>query len=174
MSLRDMANNALKDFNAKKDNPNTFNSLPSGDYLVSFDGMEHRHSDNGWDGLSIAVTVIDGEQAGRKDFNGFNFDTKSANGKDIPESVIATRIKLVAKLANALGITLNDDDWDDMDTLSAAFLGSKGTSVHMKLDVRENKKKPQYPYKNYDFSPATKEEANNDPIDIDDDDLPFD
>lgn len=44
----------------------------------------------------------------------------------------------------------------------------------MKLDVRENKKKPQYPYKNYDFSPATKEEANNDPIDIDDDDLPFD
>ncbi len=103
------------------------------------------------DGLSIAVTVIDGEQAGRKDFNGFNFDTKSANGKDIPESVIATRIKLVAKLANALGITLNDDDWDDMDTLSAAFLGSKGTPVHMKLRCARKQKKPQYPYKDYDF-----------------------
>ena len=39
----------------------------------------------------------------------------------------------------------------------------------MHLSVKENKKRPEYPYKNYDFEEADEIETE----DLDEDDLPF-
>lgn len=169
MGLREMATKTLQNFDAEKDNPNQPQLLPTGKYLVVLDNVEHRATDSGWDGLSIAVTVSDGKYAGRRDFNSFNFETTSKNGKPIPESVIAGHIKLVAKLANACGIVLQDEDWEDEDSLSQAFMPAHGTQVLMDLQVKENKKNPNYPYKNYDFEKAEQPKE----VEVTDADLPF-
>ncbi|NUF97302.1 DUF669 domain-containing protein [Lactobacillus mellis] len=169
MSLRDMATKTLQNFDAEKDSPNTPQTLPTGKYLVTLDNVEHRATDSGWEGLSIAVTVADGKYVGRRDFNSFNFETTSKNGKPIPESVIAGHIKLIAKLANACGIELQDDDWEDEDSISEAFMPVHGVQVLMDLSVKENKKNPQYPYKNYDFEKTEQPEE----VEVKDSDLPF-
>lgn len=172
MSLRDIANNALEGFDATKDSPNAFEGLPSGDYIVTLQNVEHRVTQSGFEGLNIVVEVTEGEHTGQKDFNMFNFDSTTANGNTVPDSVIAGHIKLVAKLAAAVGVTLNDEDWDSIDTLSVAFMEAKGKMLNMHLDVRENKKRPEYPYKNYDFSKLSEDQQPQE-LEIKDDDLPF-
>ncbi|WP_270235264.1 DUF669 domain-containing protein [Lacticaseibacillus suilingensis] len=170
MSLRDIATQAMQDFDPQKDKPSSgYQSLPSGDYDVILEDVSHFVSNNsGWDGLRIGVSVLDGDYTGRKDSTMFNFDETSANGKAIPASVLNGHIQLVARLANAVGLTLTDDDWENIDTLVDAFNGQAGKTMLMHLSVRENKKNPQYPYKNYDFEPMEQPE----PMQINDNDLP--
>jgi len=172
MSLRDMANKTLNSFDASKDKVNTFEGLPTGEYHILLEDFTHRTTDSGWDGLSIVTSVIEGDLAGRKDYNSFNFDTVSANGKPIPDSVIDARIKLVAQLAWAIGVTLQDEDWESIDTLVSAFMEAKGRDLMMNLTVKENKRNPQYPYKTYEFK-KSEETGFNNPVDIDDSQLPF-
>lgn len=45
-----MANKALQNFDAEKDNPNTPQTMPSGTYLVVLDEVEHRSTKSwlGW------------------------------------------------------------------------------------------------------------------------------
>ncbi|ERL64017.1 hypothetical protein [Schleiferilactobacillus shenzhenensis] len=197
MSLFDKAQEVLSGFDATKDSANSFEGLPSGTYTVIVNTIDHHVTPSGWDGLRIITEVNAGEHVGTKDFNMFNLDETTSTGKKVPDSVISSHIKLIAKLANACGITLKPEDWEDIDHLVTAFNfgGAIGKIVTMDLTVRENKKNPQYPYKNYDFEPAEqpvqpnvsdedmpsnlsdmpdkKPAAGGDPIDIDDDDLPF-
>ncbi|KRO16229.1 DUF669 domain-containing protein [Lacticaseibacillus saniviri] len=171
MSLKDIAMKATQNFDASKDKPESgYESLPSGTYNVILEDVAHFVSQRtGWDGLQIKVSVLDGEYAGRTDSNMFNFDETSANGKAIPESVLSQRVQVVARLANAVGVHLDDIDWDSIDTLVTAFMTAKGKTAVMTLSVRENKKNPQYPFKNYDFEPGEPTE----PMTISDEDIPF-
>jgi hypothetical protein len=154
MSLLDKAQEVLAGFDATKDSTNSFEGLPSG----KFNTFDHQ--------------VNAGKHVSTKDYNMFNLDETTASGKKVPDSVISSHIKLIAKLANACDITLKPEDWEDIDHLVAAFNFGQaiGKIVTMDLTVRENKKNPQYPYKNYDFEPAEQPE----PITVDDKDLPKD
>lgn len=170
MSLLDKAQEVLAGFDATKDSANSFEGLPSGKYTVIVNTIDHYVSPKGWDGLRIITEVNSGDQVGTKDYNMFNFDEVTPTGKQVPDRVLSGHIKLVAKLANACGVKLKDEDWEDIDHLATAFNfgGAIGKIVKMDLDVRENKKNPQYPYKDYDFEPTGQPE----PIEIDDANLP--
>lgn len=172
MSLLDKAQEVLAGFDATKDSANSFEGLPSGKYTVIVNTIDHHVTPGGWDGLRIITEVNAGEHVGTKDYNMFNLDETTASGKKVPDSVISSHIKLIAKLANACDITLKPEDWEDIDHLVTAFNFGQaiGKIVTMDLTVRENKKNPQYPYKNYDFEPAEQPE----PITVDDKDLPKD
>jgi hypothetical protein len=172
MSLLDKAQEVLAGFDATKDSANSFEGLPSGKYTVIVNTIDHYVSPGGWDGLRIIAEVNAGEHVGTKDYNKFNFDEVTPNGKKVPDRILSGHIKLVAKLANACGVTLKDEDWKDIDHLVTAFNfgGAIGKIVKMDLGVRENKKNPQYPYKDYDFEPTEQPE----PIAVDDKDLPND
>lgn len=170
MGLLDKAQEVLAGFDSTKDSPNQPLGLPSGQYDVVVNTIDHYVSKGGWDGLRIITEVNIGDQVGTKDYNMFNFDEVTSTGKQVPDLVLSGHIKLVAKLANACGVTLKDEDWEDIDHLVTAFNfgGAIGKIVKMDLDVRENKKNPQYPYKDYDFEPTEQPE----PIEIDDANLP--
>ena len=167
MGLRDAAAKALEGFDTKKGNVNGFEGLPSGDYVVMIDNIREQETPWGSEQLSIRVQVLDGEHAGQKEFVNLSLDETTAKGN--PNPMLGRNIKLSAKLASNSGIELQDEDWEDLGTLSEALAPAEGRTVLMHLTVSENKKNPQYPYRNYDFEEA--EEI--DEIDVGDDDLPF-
>ena len=169
MGLLENAKQALDGFDATKDKPTSYDLLPDGDYQVVLSNVDHFVTDGGYDGFRIQLEVLEGEHSGYKDSNMFNFDEVSSKGKAIPQSVIASHIKLVARLANAVGITLKDADWENIDTLVDAFLPAKGKVIILHFSSRENKKNPQYPYKNYDFDPTDQPAT----PELSDDDIPF-
>lgn len=168
MSLLDAKNNALRGFDAKNDDPNAMEQLPSGDYKVIFKGLEHKASAKGWEHLMITIQVLEGDHSGEMDFNRFSLEAPT------PDNIVSASIKLIAKLSVALGFTLRDEDWENYDTLAAAFESFKGNAVEMNLSVRPNKKKPDFPYKTYNFSgiPDDPFNAKNAP-EVKDSDLPF-
>lgn len=167
MGLRDVAAKALEGFDTKKGNVNGFEGLPSGDYVVMIDNIKNQDTPWGSEQLSIRVQVLDGEHAGQKEFVNLSLDETTAKGN--PNPMLGRNIKLIAKLASNSGIELQDEDWEDIETLANALALAEGRTVLMHLTVSENKKNPQYPYRNYDFEEA--EEP--DEIAIDDDDVPF-
>ncbi|PLA75754.1 hypothetical protein CYR79_09720 [Ligilactobacillus agilis] len=167
MGLRDAAAKALDGFDRKKGNVNEFEGLPSGDYVVMIDNIREQETPWGSEQLSIRAQVLDGEHAGQKEFINLSLDETTSKGN--PNPMLGRNIKLIAKLASNSGIELQDEDWEDLGTLSEALAPAEGRTVLMHLTVSENKKNPQYPYRNYDFEEA--EEI--DEIDVGDDDLPF-
>lgn len=167
MGLRDAATKALEGFDTKNGNVNSFAGLPSGDYVVMIDNIKNQDTPWGSEQISIRVQVLDGEHAGQKEFVNLSLDETTTKGK--PNPMLARNIKLIAKLASNSGIQLQDEDWDDLKTLANALAPAEGRTVLMHLTVTENKKNPQFPYKNYDFEEAEAPEE----IDISDEDMPF-
>lgn len=166
MGLRDNARKALEGFDAKTEAPKTgFEVLPNGDYFVVIEDVNHFASKSGNESLRVQVSVTEGDKVGKTDNGFFNLE----GGGNIPESVVSQAIQTVDRLANASGIELSDDDWEDYDTLSTAFMNAKGKIVLMHFSSRPNKKNPQYVNKSYDFEPAEQP----DEIQISDDDMPF-
>lgn len=166
MSLRDNAAKAMENFDAKTEAPKSgYEVLPDGDYYVLLEDVNHFVSKNGFESLRVSVSVAEGEKVGATDNNFLNLE----GGEKIPEVFTQQAIQTVARLANAVSLTLEDADWEDYDSLSAAFMESKGKTVLMHFSSTPNKKNPQYTNKSYDFEPTEQP----DPIDITDDDIPF-
>lgn len=169
MSLRDAARNALDGFDAKKDKVNKFQGLPSGEYTVILSDVRRADTPWGTEQLTIVTEVMEGEHVGEKDFNNVGLDEVTAKGN--PNPMLSNNIRLIEKLAVCVGLSPTDDDWEDYQTLADMFQPAIGKQVIMDLKIRENKKNPQYPYKNYDFDMT--EQQVNEPIEISDDDMPF-
>lgn len=172
MGLRDLMNETLADFNPKTDNPNAggFENLPDGDYDVVLNKVEHKVFNSGWECLSFENEVTIGEAAGRKEFVNMSFADST------PEFVLKKNIKLVAKLASVTGVQLSDDDWEDEITLADAFQAAVGSQYILKVTSSPNKKKPEEPYRNFDFEEYdddTPDLTTSNQIDISDDELPF-
>ena len=171
MSLRDAMNNVAKNFDAKNDSINEFKGLPSGNYTVAVTKVEDSTAPWGAEQLSFVLEVVEGEHAGSKEFLRIGLDEVTAKGN--PNPMLETNIRIVMKLAAVLGTTIPDAAWDDDSmiyaNLTKVFQETVGKTMTMHLNVRPNKKNPQYPYRNYDFDaveqPATPE--------VSDDQMPF-
>lgn len=170
MSLRDRAKNVMSNFDATKDEINGYEGLPAGDYHMAVENVQRTDNDQ----LSIKAQVVEGDNTGRIEFINIGLDEVTASGKPLPDFVIDRNIKTVARLAAVLGVAIQDDAWDDMGIMVHEFSKSMGKQFNMTLKLRENKKNPQYPYKEYEF-----EEVKEDPFDakdapeVSDDDVPF-
>ena len=170
MSLRDRAKNVMSNFDATKDEINGYQGLPSGDYHMAVENVQE--SDYGQ--LSMKAQVIEGDNTGRIEFINIGLDEVTSKGQPLPDFVIDRNIKTVARLAAVLGVAISDDAWDNMQIMVHEFNKAVGKQFKMTLKLSENKKKPQYPYKEYEF-----EEIKEDPFDakdapeVSDDDVPF-
>lgn len=170
MSLRDRAKNVMSNFDATKDEINGYEGLPSGDYHMAVENVQE--TDYGQ--LSMKTQVIEGDNTGRIEFINISLDEVTSTGKPLPDFVIDRNIKTVARLAAVLGVAISDDAWDNMQIMVHEFNKAVGKQFKMTLTLRENKKNPQYPYKEYEF-----EEIKEDPFDpaqapeVKDSDLPF-
>lgn len=163
MSLRDRAAKALDGFDATKDSASAgFQNIPAGDYNMILEGAEHAVFKSGYEAFQVKMSVLDGEYTGRKENTNLNPDASN-------DFVADTAVKTIARLANAVGLVLTDDDWDSVDTLQDAFMDSKGKTMIAHITESPNKKKPESPYRNYDFEPMEQPQA----ADLSDDDIPF-
>lgn len=166
MNLREVATETLRDFDPKKDNPNSTNDgLPEGSYDVVVEKAGHRVYDSGFDAVAINVEVIDGEYAGRKELINIALDEDYL--QQYP-NLLKQNIQLITKLAFVTGVELSDDDWETEDTVGNAFTGIVGEQFI--LEVKKNtSKKSGKTFTNYNFEKYDEDSV----IEIEDEDVPF-
>lgn len=163
MSLRDRAQSALNGFDASKDKPSGMDNIPAGDYVMLLESAQDTVFKSGYEAFQVKMSVVEGEFTGRKDNTNINPDAEN-------DYVADTAVKTIARLANAVGLQLTDEDWEGLDTLQSAFADYVGKTMLTHITESPNKKHPEKgPYRNYDFEPTEQPE----PIEISDDDIPF-
>ncbi|MCJ0572358.1 hypothetical protein U1299_05450 [Enterococcus cecorum] len=171
MSLKDYAQKVLENFDPKKDDPNagSNNGLPEGEFDVVLNNVEFKvFEKSGWEALSITLEVTVGEYAGQREFINLGF------GEDLHEFVLSKNIKVVSKLASVIGLVLTDEDWEDEQTLAAAFKDSIGSQFVLTKTLTPNKKEPTRPYANYDFVAYDEEDMQAiEAVEVSDEELPF-
>ncbi|CAI3484851.1 hypothetical protein CIRMBP1216_02330 [Enterococcus cecorum] len=171
MSLKDYAQKVLENFDPKKDNPNAGgnNGLPEGEFDVVLNNVEFKvFEKSGWEALSITLEVTVGEHAGQREFINLGF------GEDLHEFVLSKNIKVVSKLASVIGLVLTDEDWEDEQTLAAAFKDSIGSQFIFNKELTPNKNNPTRPYANYDFAAYDEEDMQAiEAVEVSDEELPF-
>ena len=171
MSLKDYAQKVLENFDPKKDDPNagSNNGLPEGEFDVVLNNVEFKvFEKSGWEALSITLEVTVGEYAGQREFINLGF------GEDLHEFVLSKNIKVVSKLASVIGLVLTDEDWEDEQTLAAAFKDSIGSQFVLSKTLSPNKKEPTRPYANYDFVAYDEEDMQAiEAVEVSDEELPF-
>lgn len=176
MSLLDLANKTMAEFDPKKDNINAGNqALPAGEYEMIIENIGHDSFESGWDCLTIVFQVVSGEQVGRKEFNRISFAETAKSGKAIPDFVLDRNIKFVSKLASLTGIPMKADyfagnETDVHENLSKALFPSTGQAIKLIITDKPNKKDPDNPFREYELAEAPKIEE----IQVDDNELPFD
>ncbi|OIL58343.1 hypothetical protein ATX23_09265 [Oenococcus oeni] len=195
MSLQDIMKD-LENFDPAKDKVQTFSGLPTGNYKVALESVAYQipNTDQNFNPYNkIVFEVLDGDYAGRKENMQLGFEEKTPSGKPVPDFALDKNARTLIKLYYVLGIkfTLEASEFVDGNKIVDQLTPAVGTKLLLNLNIRPNKKNPDYPYRNYDFDkieesepvaattePAkeTKEES---PIkdttkdDVDDDDLPF-
>ena len=169
MSLRDRANQVLDGFDAKNDKINGYEGLPEGEYLM----VVEKVSRSNFDQLAVIAQVLEGDHTGQNEFINLGLDEVTKAGKPLPDFVIDRSIKTVATLGAVLGVAISDEAWDDMGILVDAFKAAEGKQFMMTLKLRENKKRPEYPYKEYEFEEVKEDPFTQETPEIKDEDLPF-
>lgn len=192
MSLAELAA-SLEGFNPKEDkiNASSGNGLPAGEYEVVVENAAHKTFKSGWDCFGFDLSVISGEHAGAKEMVNLSFAEVAKSGKQIPDFVLERNAKTVMTLGSLMGVEvpvktfLLPNETDIHEKLNALLHSHTGALAHMTISERPNKKDPDNPYKEYEFSapetqmdtPQVSDDAmpfqNTDSINIDDDDLPF-
>lgn len=170
MSIRDRVNSVKESWNVESDGINNgYQGLESGEYLV----MAARISRSDWDTVNVRAEVIEGESAGMKDFISLGVDELKKDGTPLPDFVIDRNIKTISKLAFVLGVDIPDEAWDDVGDLVDVFKAAEGGMFKMILTVKPNKKRPEFPFKEYDFEKVDNNELPSTEIDVADEDIPF-
>ncbi|EKP90718.1 hypothetical protein [Oenococcus oeni] len=194
MSLQDIMKD-LESFDPAKDKVQTFSGLPTGNYKVALESVAYQipNTDQNFNPYNkIVFEVLDGDYAGRKENMQLGFEEKTPSGKPVPDFALDKNARTLIKLYYVLGIkfTLEASEFVDGNKIVDQLTPAVGTKLLLNLNVRPNKKNPDYPYRNYDFDKieesepvatpvAAKETKEESPIkdttkdDVDNDDLPF-
>lgn len=192
MSLLDALNEVKKSgFDPKKGKEyNAFENIPAGTYKVSLDGVTH-NAKGDRDFLMLSFLVIEGKYEGKTESVFPTLALTTSTGKAMPQFVIARSISMLQVIGEMVGTPIPDSDFDhDSETeayedLANTLTPAKGKILMMTIKETPNKKNPDRPYRNYEFSKAEQPKElpvdnNQDPfadqnngIELADDDLPF-
>ncbi|MBG9983322.1 hypothetical protein HYO62_00310 [Aerococcaceae bacterium DSM 111022] len=144
MSILD-AMKMVKDsgFNAG-DAINTSTGLGSGIYPVRIKQAE-RSEFKGYERANIILEVVSGEAKDRLEFLELNFSD------NLPDFVIEKNGKILLTLIDILGVNPTKSQLADPEGLVEYFQSQIGKQFKMDLKLRQNKKNPQYPYRDYEF-----------------------
>lgn len=194
MSLLDALNKVKKSgFDPKKGKEyNAFENIPAGTYKVSLDGVTH-NAKGDRDFLMLSFLVIEGKYEGKTESVFPTLALTTSTGKAMPQFVIARSISMLQVIGEMVGTPIPDSDFDhDSETdayedLANTLQPAKGKVLMMTIKETPNKKNPDRPYRNYEFSRAEQPQKievddKQDPfagntgsdIEISDDQLPFD
>lgn len=178
MSLKDLANQTLESFNPATDNASQQEpeGLPAGEYDVVLNSIQFQVFDSGYECIAVDAEVLAGEETGRHEFININLDPDfvTSAGVRLYEEypfMLTQNIKYISQLAFAVGVTLENDDWEDMVSLAQAFdeQEAKGQQFILEVKKSQNKAKTKE-YTNYVFAKYADED---DEISIDDEEIPF-
>lgn len=192
MSLLDALNEVKKsDFDPKKGKEyNAFENIPAGTYKVSLDGVTH-NAKGDRDFLMLSFLVIEGKYEGKTESVFPTLAQVTSTGKPMPQFVLARSISMLQVIGEMVDSPIPDSDFDhDSETdayedLANTLTPAKGKVLMMTIKETPNKKNPDRPYRNYEFSRAEQPKKlsvddNQDPfadqnngIELTDDDLPF-
>ena len=192
MSLLDALNEVKKsNFDPKKGKEyNAFENIPAGTYKVSLDGVTH-NAKGDRDFLMLSFMVIEGKYEGKTESVFPTLAQVTSTGKAMPQFVLARSISMLQVIGEMVGTPIPDSDFDhDSETdayedLKDTLEPAKGKVLMMTIKETPNKKNPDRPYRNYEFSRAEQPKElpvdnNQDPfadqnngIELADDDLPF-
>ena len=192
MSLLDALNEVKKSgFDPKKGKEyNAFENIPAGTYKVSLDGVTH-NAKGDRDFLMLSFMVIEGKYEGKTESVFPTLAQVTSTGKPMPQFVLARSISMLQVIGEMVDTPIPDSDFDhDSETdayedLKDTLEPDKGKVLMMTIKETPNKKNPDRPYRNYEFSRAEQPKElpvddNQDPfadqnngIELADDDLPF-
>lgn len=192
MSLLDALNEVKKsNFDPKKGKEyNAFENIPAGTYKVSLNGVTH-NAKGDRDFLMLSFMVIEGKYEGKTESVFPTLAQVTSTGKPMPQFVLARSISMLQVIGEMVDTPIPDSDFDhDSETdayedLKDTLEPAKGKVLMMTIKETPNKKNPDRPYRNYEFSRAEQPKElpvddNQDPfagqnngIELTDDDLPF-
>lgn len=194
MSLLDAVNELKKSgFDPKKGKEySAFENIPAGTYKVSLDGVTHNVKGDR-DFLMLSFMVIEGKYEGKTESVFPTLAQVTSTGKPMPQFVLARSISMLQVIGEMVDTPIPDSDFDhDSETeayedLANTLAPAKGKILMMTIKESPNKKNPDHPYRNYEFSRAEQPKElpvddTQDPfagntgsnIEISDDQLPFD
>ena len=161
MSLLDTLK-TVKDSGFKAgDRINTSTGLETGIYPVRIKQATHTER-GGRENCSVAFEVVSGKHKDRLEFLDLSF------GDDLPEFVQEKNAKILLTLIDIVKKDPTKSQLEDIDGLVEYFQSVIGTQLKMDLRLSPNKKNPQYPYRNYEFSALEADNTN-----VSEDDFPF-
>lgn len=192
MSLLDALNEVKKsNFDPKKGKEyNAFENIPAGTYKVSLDGVTHNVKGDR-DFLMLSFMVIEGKYEGKTESVFPTLAQVTSTGKPMPQFVLARSISMLQVIGEMVDTPIPDSDFDhDSETeayedLANTLTPAKGKVLMMTIKETPNKKNPDRPYRNYEFSRAEQPKElpvddtqdpfadQNNGIELTDDDLPF-
>ena len=192
MSLLDALNEVKKsNFDPKKGKEyNAFENIPAGTYKVSLDGVTH-NAKGDRDFLMLSFMVIEGKYEGKTESVFPTLAQVTSTGKPMPQFVLARSISMLQVIGEMVDTPIPDSDFDHenetdaYEDLKNTLEPAQGKVLMMTIKETPNKKNPDHPYRNYEFSRAEQPKElpvddNQDPfagqnngIELTDDDLPF-
>ena len=139
-------------------------SLPSGDYPVRIKQVVRGATRSGHEQVEVTLEVVSGEHKNRLEYVNLAFyDT-------LPDFVIGKNTKILLAIAHFADVELSDEDLKDEESTAKALEKGVGKQFRMKLRLTQNKKNPDYPYRNYEFE-ALDDAPDSNLMDADEDDL---
>lgn len=170
MSLKDLANQTLEEFNPATDDPNAQENegLPEGEYDALLNSAQFQVFDSGYECIAVDVEVLVGEHAGRHEFININLDPEFVTGKGVKlyeeyPFMLTQNIKQISQLAFAVGVELQDDDWEDMVSLAEAFQEQEAKGKQFILEVKKSQNKAKTKtYTNYVYAAYASEDGADD------------
>lgn len=155
MSILDTLNAIKQDgFDPKKDSISNNTNLESGDYPVKLSKSQVTVTRSGRTQIQIQLEVVSGKHKGRTETLFLGFE------KDLPEFVLENNGKYLMKIAALSDVQFTQGELQTEEDTAEALRRGIGKQFLMKLNVRPNKKNPDFPYRNYDF-----EELKDEPVD---------
>ena len=124
---------------------NTSTGLETGIYPVRIKQAERAVFKDA-ERANITLEVVSGDHKDRLEFLELNFND------NLPEFVLEKNGKILITLVDILGVNPTKDQLADTEGLVEYFQGQIGKQFKMDLKLTKNKKNPQYPYRNYEFS----------------------
>lgn len=157
-------------FDASTDSTSTNSKLPAGRYPVRLKSAENSQSTNGYEQVAVGLEVVSGKYKDRQEFIYWSF------GSTLPDFVLEKNGRELLKLAEMTGVKFTQQDLQTEESTAKALQRGLGKQFLMNLELRENKKNPDYPYRNYDFEKLENENNDFDSFNQDDVgevDIPF-
>lgn len=152
MSILDTLNAIKQDgFDPTKDSIGGNANLESGDYPVKLNKSQVAVTRSGRTQIQIQLEVVSGDHKGRFETLFLGFES------DLPDFVLENNGKYLMKIAALSDVQFTQGDLQTEEDTADALKRGIGKQFMMKLNVRPNKKNPDFPYRNYDFSPLQEE-----------------